>query len=292
MSSTSDGRHLGGCIVVVFLLVPSLIFVALGALFMVLGQTVLGLMAVGFFGGCALVFLTMLIGPESRYAPVIMAIGSIVMGIGCLVVFLDLLGAPQRSLEEQLILLVAPIGVLLFGAGGMYLLIQPLRVQAYARKHATHVPSPVLSLPEVQRILEAEEAELGREGGRAGTFWEASARAGAMGGEHGARVRARSMSYLDGGELRLALPVTEELVQKVQDDLFDGQAFVRPSESEPSTTIVLALLEAEGGPSHRCVLQLLWSRDGLMATAHAREGMPKKGICAESLERLDELLRS
>lgn len=148
-----------------------------------------------------------------------------------------------------------------------------------ARRRDRHAPSPLLTEEEVQAVLtEGLAAIAGR-------------------GAAGARLGA-SLTRLDGEQRTIGYGWTDDRLRAVREDWFGGAVDERrgavPGLAEPTTsddTVQLVGVVGSGvGGMNPCVVQLVWTRDVLLATAHAKEGLIRQGTCRKALDSLERAL--
>ena len=275
----------------VLLLVGSLLFVAAGVVVLLVGPAVLGLVVIAFFGGCALIGLTQLLGADHPVTPILMGVGSIGMGLGCLAMLAGGLSGGPSDAGDWVLVAIMLIGALFFGLGGVLLVLLPLlRRRSPAQQR---VPSPVLPLAEVEARLEGRLAQLGGAGGGFGGGVGAGipgAVGGRSGGAFGAQVGSRHLTRLDGAGLQLSVALDQDLVQRVLREVFAGRAEWGWAPDRP-VILMTGMVGSGAGGLNPCVLQIVWSQRGLEATAHAREGLIGQRTCARTLEKLESALR-
>lgn len=164
-SSHMIGRR-PGRLKAILLLVGSLVFVAAGVFVLLFGPVLLGLVVIAFFGGCALIGLTQLLGADHPVTPILMGVGSIGMGLGCLAMLAGALSGSPSGPGDWVLVAIMLIGALFFGVGGVLLILLPLLRRR--RSVQPQVPSPVLPLAEVEAMLDGRLSQLGGMGGGIG----------------------------------------------------------------------------------------------------------------------------
>ncbi|WP_144794884.1 hypothetical protein [Kocuria palustris] len=289
MQPSSGPKRRTAGVLQILVLAVALLFAALGILVAFAGAPLVGIVAVAFFGGCALVLASQLLGAGSGAAPVLMGLGCVGMGVGCLGMAAAALSGPNRTAGDWATAAVPLIGAAFFGLGGVVLLLMPLLL----RGRAVAVASPVLSLTEVEARLDARLAELGAMGGAVGGGFgagTAGTAAGSAGGAHGAGVGSRHLTRLDGAEAELAAPRDPELVRAVRQELFGGAADEAWSGPGGSVLHMTGMVGSGWAGLNPCIVQLVWTERGLSAAAHAREGLARQRTCSRALERLTEIL--
>ncbi|YAL83975.1 hypothetical protein ACMYYO_03975 [Dermacoccaceae bacterium W4C1] len=110
------------------MLALSLAFVAAGVAMALDGEVLAGAGAAVFFGAVALVAIAML--SDEQVGGYLLLLGAIVMGIGCLLIFLLAWLSPEsisRRRSPELVMVAAAAGVALFLGGGIFALIRGLR---------------------------------------------------------------------------------------------------------------------------------------------------------------------
>lgn len=274
----------------ILLLVISLLFVAAGVFVLLFGPVMLGLVVIAFFGGCALIGLTQLLGADHPATPILMGVGSIGMGLGCLAMLAGGLSGGPSDAGDWVMVAIMLIGALFFGAGGVLLVLLPLLRRR--RSVRPQVPSPVLPLAEVEARLEGRLAQLGGAGGGFGGGVGAGipgAVGGRSGGAFGAQVGTRHLTHLDGAQAQLPVALDQQLVQHVLREVFGGRAEWGWAPDRP-VVLMTGMAGSGAAGMNPCVLQVVWSQHGLEATAHAREGLIGQRTCAKTLEKLESAL--
>ena len=289
-SSHMIGRR-PGRLKAILLLVGSLVFVAAGVFVLLVGPVLLGLVVIAFFGGCALIGLTQLLGADHPVTPILMGVGSIGMGLGCLAMLVGGLSGSPSGPGDWVRIAIMLLGALLFGLGGVLLILLPLLRRR--RSVQPRVPSPVLPLTEVEAMLEGRLSQLGGMGGGFGGGLGGGvpgAVGGRSGGAFGAQVGTRHFTRLDGQRLVLPVPLDQQLVQHVLQEVFGGRAEWGWAPDRP-VILMTGMVGSGAAGMNPCVLQLVWSQHGFEATAHAREGLVGQRTCAKVLEKLESALR-
>lgn len=285
------GGYRPGRLKAILLLVVSLLFVAVGVFVMLQGPVGVGLVVIAFFGGCALVGLSQLLGPDHPSNALLLGVGSLGMGLAFLAILATGLSDSPNGPREWTAIAILLAGVLLFGLGGVLLILLPL----LRRRGSTQpgVPSPVLSLTEVEALLEGRLSQLGGAGGGIGGGLGGGAPGavgGRSGGAFGAQVGARHLTRLDAARAELPVPLDQALVQQVLREVFGGRAEWGWAPDRP-VILMTGMIGSGAGGLNPCVLQIVWSQMGLEATAHAREGLIGQRTCARTLEKLESALR-
>ncbi|GAA2083091.1 hypothetical protein GCM10009821_25120 [Aeromicrobium halocynthiae] len=148
-----------------------------------------------------------------------------------------------------------------------------------APRRDRQAPSPLLTEDEVQAVLtEGLAAIAGR-------------------GAAGARI-GTSLTRLDGEQRTIRAGCTDDALRTVRDAWFGGAVDERrgpvPGLEEPRTvddTVQLVGVVGSGvGGMNPCVVQLVWTGDVLLATAHAKEGRIRQGTCRKALDSLERVV--
>lgn len=164
-----------------------------------------------------------------------------------------------------------------------------------SRSKLNDVPSPLLSIEQVDDALVDGLGSLGAWGGGlggavGGTFvgagaGVAGARGGTSGGRSGARFGARKLTRLDGEQSTMHIARTAENLQAVREGFFAGRLDERTDDAGDATLLV-GIVGSGAGGLNPCVVQLVWYAEELHATAHAKEGLIKQRTCAKALQSL------
>ncbi|MGO1543534.1 MAG: hypothetical protein ACTHXA_04245 [Gulosibacter sp.] len=107
----------------------SLVFVILGAFIWLDGDTGTGLIAMLFFGGGVIVGVAELAGSQSRIFGILMSIGALGLGAASTYIFLTGLAGEDLSSSTRshtTMMIASGLGTLLFGLGGIALLISTI----------------------------------------------------------------------------------------------------------------------------------------------------------------------
>ena len=158
------------------------------------------------------------------------------------------------------------------------------------------MPSPLLSVDEVEHVLAEGIADLGARGGAVGGAVGgglAGRFGGASGGRAGGEFGARRLTRLDGEQRTIRVERTEENLQAVRAEYFGGRAQERrgtPAGTPAEALLMVGVIGSGSMSMNPCVVQLVWFAYELQATAHAKEGLVKQRTCAKALQKLAAVL--
>ena len=169
-----------------------------------------------------------------------------------------------------------------------------------SRSRANDVPSPLLSIEQVEDALVDGLGSLGAwSGGLGGALGgslvgagagAAGAAGGASGGRSGARFGARKLTRLDGEQKTTHVARTLENLRAVRERFFDGRLDER-TDDPADATLLVGIVGSGAGGLNPCVVQVIWYTEELHATAHAKEGLIKQRTCAKALQSLVDTVR-
>lgn len=117
--------------------------------------------------------------------------------------------------------------------------------------------------------------------------------AGGSGGATGARIGTRHSTQLDAERIDLPATRSQAGVEALDRELFGGRAEISgpsPAGPDDDAVLIVGVIGSGTGRLNPCVVQVVWWRSGLRATAHAREGLIGQGTAGRALARLREAL--
>lgn len=161
-----------------------------------------------------------------------------------------------------------------------------------ARRRTPEVPSPLLSIDEVQRVLVEGIADLGAWGGGLGGGLGGRLPGrigGASGGRAGGRFGARHLTRLDGDSRTLHVECVEQNLQALRTGFFGGRTQERvgaPPGAGVDAVLMIGVVGSGAWRLNPCVVQVVWFAHDLHATAHAKEGLIKQRTCSKALQTL------
>lgn len=164
------------------------------------------------------------------------------------------------------------------------------------RRRGSEVPSPLLSIDQVEQALVEGIADLGARGGGLGGALGGGAAGrlgGVSGGRSGARFGARHLTRLDGEQRTLSVECTEENLHAVRAGFFGGRAqecVGTPPGATADAVLMVGVVGAGVGGLNPCVVQLVWFATELHVTAYAKEGLIKQRACAKALQTLADTM--